>query len=68
MIQTVNAVLSRHLYFTTLEKFTEFVKTCIRIKEGAHMDYKKKIVEMIQKIDDERILSFIYRIISNLRE
>lgn len=30
------------------------------------MDYKKKIVEMIQKIDDERILSFIYRIISNL--
>lgn len=30
------------------------------------MDYKRMIVEMLQKIDDEKVLSFIYKIISNL--
>ena len=35
-------------------------------KEGVHMDYKRMIVEMLQKIDDEKVLSFIYKIISNL--
>ena len=38
------------------------------VKEGAHMDYKRMIVEMLQKIDDEKILSFIYKIISNLMD
>lgn len=30
------------------------------------MDYKGKIIEMLQQIDDEKVLSFIYKIISNL--
>lgn len=30
------------------------------------MDYKRKILEMLQQIDDEKALSFIYKIISNL--
>ena len=30
------------------------------------MDYKIKIIEMLQQIDDEKVLSFIYKIISNL--
>ena len=30
------------------------------------MDYKRKIIEMLQKINDEKKLSFIYKIISNL--
>ena len=30
------------------------------------MNYKRMIVEMLQKIDDEKVLSFIYKIISNL--
>ena len=34
--------------------------------EGVHMDYKRKIIEMLQKINDEKTLSFIYKIISNL--
>ena len=37
-------------------------------KEGVHMDYKRMIVEMLQKIDDEKVLSFIYKIISNLMD
>ena len=37
-----------------------------KIKEGIHMDYKRKIIEMLQQIDDEKVLSFIYKIISNL--
>ncbi len=32
------------------------------------MDYKRMIVEMLQKIDDEKVLSFIYKIISNLMD
>ena len=35
-------------------------------KEGVHMDYNRMIVEMLQKIDDEKVLSYIYKIISNL--
>ena len=64
-------------YFTervkVLENYKEklyyrFKETNIRskIKEGIHMDYKRMIVEMLQKIDDEKVLSFIYKIISNL--
>ena len=30
------------------------------------MDYKRKIIEMLQQIYDEKVLSFIYKIISNL--
>lgn len=30
------------------------------------MDYKRKIIEMLNKINDEKTLSFIYKIISNL--
>ena len=30
------------------------------------MNYKGKIIEMLQQIDDEKVLSFIYKIISNL--
>lgn len=30
------------------------------------MDYKRKILEMLRQIDDEKVLSFIYKIISNL--
>ena len=37
-------------------------------KEGVQMDYKRMIVEMLQKIDDEKVLSFIYKIISNLMD
>ncbi len=32
------------------------------------MDYKRKILEMLQQIDDEKVLSFIYKIISNLMD
>lgn len=32
------------------------------------MDYKNKIIEMIQRINDEKTLSFIYKIISNLMD
>ena len=32
------------------------------------MDYKRMIVETLQKIDDEKVLSFIYKIISNLMD
>ena len=48
--------------------YYRFKETNIRskIKEGIHMDYKRMIVEMLQKIDDEKVLSFIYKIISNL--
>ena len=66
-------------YFTervkVLENYKEklyyrFKETNIRskIKEGIHMDYKRMIVEMLQKIDDEKVLSFIYKIISNLMD
>ena len=66
-------------YFTervkVLENYKEklyyrFKETNIRsnIKEGIHMDYKRKIIEMLQKIDDEKILSFIYKIIFNLMD
>ncbi len=30
------------------------------------MDYKEKIKELLEKISDEEILSFIYKIIKNL--
>lgn len=30
------------------------------------MDYKRKIIEMLNKINDEKTLSFIYKIISKL--
>lgn len=30
------------------------------------MDYKRKIIAMLQKINDEKTLAFIYKIISNL--
>lgn len=30
------------------------------------MDYKRRIIEMLQQIDDEKVLAFIYKIISNL--
>lgn len=30
------------------------------------MDYKRKIIEMLNKINVEKTLSFIYKIISNL--
>ena len=48
--------------------YYRFKETNIRskIKEGVHMDYKRMIVEMLQKIDDEKVLSFICKIISNL--
>lgn len=34
--------------------------------EGVHMDYKGKIIKMLQKINDEKTLAFIYKIICNL--
>ena len=30
------------------------------------MDYKEKIIKMLQKINDEKTLAFIYKIICNL--
>ena len=33
---------------------------------GSLMDYKKEIIEMIQKIDNQEILAFIYGILIGL--
>lgn len=33
---------------------------------GIYVDYKKEIIEMIQKIDNQEILAFIYGILIGL--
>lgn len=35
---------------------------------GENMNYKKKIIELIEKINEESILEFIYDILSSFKE
>lgn len=39
-----------------------------KIYGGESMNYKKKIIELIEKINEESILEFIYDILSSFKE
>lgn len=36
-------------------------------REGYFMDYKKEIIEMIQKIDSEKFMKFLYNMIVSFK-
>lgn len=64
-------LLIRHINIENnlFEKNIEIEQTFVYNKtrsEGVHMDYKGKIIKMLQKINDEKTLAFIYKIICNL--
>lgn len=63
LIRNIN--IENNLFEKNIEIEQTFVYNKTR-SEGVHMDYKRKIIEMLNKINDEKTLSFIYKIISNL--
>lgn len=63
LIRNVN--IENNLFEKNIETEQMFVYNKTR-SEGVHMDYKGKIIKMLQKINDEKTLAFIYKIICNL--
>ena len=63
LIRNVN--IENNLFEKNIETEQMFVYNKAR-SEGVHMDYKGKIIKMLQKINDEKTLAFIYKIICNL--
>ena len=63
LIRNIN--IENNLFEKNIEIEQTFVYNKTR-SEGVHMDYKGKIIKMLQKINDEKTLAFIYKIICNL--
>lgn len=42
-----------------------YFSTCIH-KRDKHMDYKKLIIELLDKLNDKRYLKYIYQLIKTL--
>lgn len=63
LIRNIN--IENNLFEKNIETEQVFVYNKTR-SEGVHMDYKGKIIKMLQKINDEKTLAFIYKIICNL--
>lgn len=63
LIRNIN--IENNLFEKNIEIEQSFVYNKTR-SEGVHMDYKGKIIKMLQKINDEKTLAFIYKIICNL--
>lgn len=63
LIRNIN--IENKLFEKNIEIEQTFVYNKTR-SEGVHMDYKGKIIKMLQKINDEKTLAFIYKIICNL--
>lgn len=63
LIRNIN--IENNLFEKNIEIEQMFVYNKTR-SEGVHMDYKGKIIKMLQKINDEKTLAFIYKIICNL--
>lgn len=63
LIRNIN--IENNLFEKNIETEQMFVYNKTR-SEGVHMDYKGKIIKMLQKINDEKTLAFIYKIICNL--
>lgn len=63
LIRNIN--IEKNLFEKNIEIEQSFVYNKTR-SEGVHMDYKGKIIKMLQKINDEKTLAFIYKIICNL--
>ena len=43
-------------------------KDLLKIGKGHDMNYKKEIIEMIQKIDSEKFLKFLYNMIVSFKK
>lgn len=63
LIRNIN--IENNLFEKNIEIEQTFVYNKTR-SEGVHMDYKGNIIKMLQKINDEKTLAFIYKIICNL--
>ena len=55
------AILTQKLYDENKESNTRSIK-----KEGVHMNYKERVIEILQKIHSEESLKRIYRFIKYL--